>query len=348
MKSGGAGDPPTVAVIGAGIAGLSCATALREAGIAVRVFEKSRGAGGRMATRRGEDWSCDHGAQYFTARHPDFVREVERWCAAGVAARWAPVLRALASATLRETDPAVMRFVGMPGMSAPVRHLADALDPQYACTIGAMARGDAGFRLSGAESGAIDGAFAAVAVAVPAPQAARLLRDCAPGLASLAGGVAMRGCWSLMLRYGAPLALPFDAAFVNEGPLAWVARNAGKPGREGAETWVLHAGPEWSEAHLEDDAEAVATALLAAFARLGAGVPQAWTAHRWRYALADPPLESGCAWDARLGVGLCGDWLNGGRVEGAWLSGRELAARLAASLVPGALPPWPGRSRVPS
>ena len=63
-----AGAALRVAVIGAGLAGLSCATALQAAGVVVRVYEKSRGPAGRMSTRRGDGWQCDHGAQYFTVR----------------------------------------------------------------------------------------------------------------------------------------------------------------------------------------------------------------------------------------------------------------------------------------
>ena len=65
-----------VAIIGAGLAGLSCAQALVQAGYQVHVFDKSRGPSGRMSTRRAEDhagpWQCDRGAQYFTARDATF------------------------------------------------------------------------------------------------------------------------------------------------------------------------------------------------------------------------------------------------------------------------------------
>ena len=81
-----------LAVVGAGIAGLACATRLQEAGLKVSLFEKSGGAAGRMSTRRGNGWQCDHGAQYFTARHPDFRAEVARWQRAGVAGLWNPRL----------------------------------------------------------------------------------------------------------------------------------------------------------------------------------------------------------------------------------------------------------------
>jgi predicted NAD/FAD-dependent oxidoreductase len=135
-----------------------------------------------------------------------------------------------------------------------------------------------------------------------------------------------------MVRYDHPPSLPFEAAFVNQGPLRWIARNNCKPGREGKETWLLHATAEWSEAHIEDTPEAVAEILLEAFAELGAPLPAAWAAHRWRYADSVPAMAYECIWDDALGLGLCGDWLNGGKVEGAWLSGRALGQRIAASL----------------
>jgi predicted NAD/FAD-dependent oxidoreductase len=157
-----------------------------------------------------------------------------------------------------------------------------------------------------------------------------LLAPVASGLQSLAAGVRMRGCWALMLQYAQAPELPFDAAFVNQGPLRWLARNSAKPGRRGAETWLLHAEAEWSEARLAQPPEQVAADMLAAFAALGAPAPQAWTAHRWRYADSAPALALGCAWDAHRRLGLCGDWLHGGKVEGAWLSGRRLAKAVLA------------------
>jgi predicted NAD/FAD-dependent oxidoreductase len=115
---------PHLAVIGAGLAGLSCAAALQQAGLKVTVCEKSRGAAGRMSARRGEDWQCDHGAQYFTARPPDFRAEVVRWVRAGVAGALAPRLQVLGDSLARVPDSTLQRFVGVPAMTTPARHLA--------------------------------------------------------------------------------------------------------------------------------------------------------------------------------------------------------------------------------
>ena len=322
---------PRLALISAGIAGLSCATALQQAGLKVSLFDKGRGPGGRMSTRRGDDWQCDHGAQYFTARHAEFRAEVARWQQAGVADLWEPRLWRFDGDSREHRESTVERFVGTPAMTAPARYLASTLSVQAPANIQQIRRQAHGWQVCSAEHGWLEPRFSAVLLAVPAPQVAPLFKQLAPELFALADSAVMRGSWALMLRFTAPVDLAFDAAFVNQGPLRWIARNSSKPGRNGKETWLLHASPEWSEAHLEDDSERVAAALLDAFGQLGGPAPQDWTAHRWRYADTEPPLDEGCAWRPDIGLGLCGDWLNGGKVEGAWLSGQVLAQHVLRS-----------------
>lgn len=356
----------SVAVVGAGLAGLSCAQALRSAGLQVTVLDKSRGVAGRMSTRRGEGWQADHGAQYFTARHPAFAAEVARWTDAGVAAPWAPRIAVLggddpqrdlrgslgggASGGIGDVldggDGGLVRHVGVPRMTSPAQWLAEGLGVRTGHTVQTVQREGAHWRLGTAEHGWLPEAFDALALAMPAPQADTLLRQGWPGmdgagavadaqalaLADVAAAVTMRGCWALMLRFGAPVDLPFDAAFVNAGPLRWMARDSHKPGRPAsaaaADTWVLHASAAWSEAHIEDTPEAAAEAMLAAFAGWGGPRPEAWTAHRWRYADSLPPPPGLRHWLPELGLGLCGDWLAAGKVEGAWLSGQALAMQV--------------------
>ena len=123
-------SPPKIAIIGAGIAGLSCARELQQAGIHVQLFEKSKGPSGRMSTRRGPDWQCDHGAQYFTAQHPDFKAEVSRWQAAGIAQAWEPRLKVFEEQPRHHKPNPVIRYVGTPTMTAPAQHLAQGLNIQ--------------------------------------------------------------------------------------------------------------------------------------------------------------------------------------------------------------------------
>jgi renalase len=321
-----------VAVIGAGIAGLACAAVLKQANFHVSVFDKSKGPAGRMSTRRGDSWECDHGAQYFTARDTDFRAEVARWEQAGVAGPWRPRIKVFDGAALLDRDSSLERFVGIPRMTSPARLIAEDLDLTSPTTIQELRRNSEGWALRSAEHGWLSDSFAAVVLALPAPQSTPLLESSSPEFAAIAQSAKMRGAWAMMLRYPKPVDLPFDGVFVNDGPLRWVARNSSKPGRGGDETWLLHASPEWSEANIEASSESVAPTLLAAFAEFGGPEPQAWTAHRWRYADTGPALELGCLWNPAAGIGLCGDWLNGGKVQGAWLSGKALAQRVVESL----------------
>jgi len=302
----------------------------------VHVFDKSRGPSGRMSTRRAEDdngpWQCDHGAQYFTARDPAFRAEVARWQQAGVAALWDARLASFDGTAWSNPATPLERFVGTPRMTSPaawlVQHLGEPALAQWQTTVQRLDHSEGGWTITSAEHGPHSPRYSAVLLAVPAPQAVPLLAPVSPAGAALAASARMRGSWAVMLRYASPVALPWEGAFINTGPLRWVARDSSKPGRTGQETWLLHASPEWSEAHIEDSAEAVTTALLTAFAALGGPAPLAATAHRWRYADTEPALTQGSWWDAQMRLGLCGDWLHGGKVEGAWLSGRALAQQV--------------------
>ena len=320
-----------IAIVGAGIAGLAAARQLQDAGHHVQVFDKSRSTGGRLCTRRGEGWQADHGAQYFTARHADFAVEVQRWREAGAITLWQPRLTVLGGAAGHQLDPGVQRYVGTPRMGAPAKLLADGLTVQTQATVSAIERVAGQWQVHTTEHAAWPVLFDSVLLAQPAAQAATLLGSAQSPLAALARSVTMRGCWALMLRFEQPVDWGFDAAFVNDGPLGWLARDSSKPGRTGQETWIAQATPAWSEAHIEATAEQVLQQLLPVFTGWTGAVPLRSAAHRWRYADCAAPATVGCVWSAQEQLGLCGDWLNGGRVEGAWLSGRQLAAQLLMS-----------------
>ena len=309
-----AGGAMRIAIVGAGMAGMSCGQRLSRLGHEVRLFDKGRGPGGRMATRRMEDGGTtlhfDHGAQYFTARDPRFVEQVAHWEASGVAARWAAA-----------GDDA---WVGTPAMNAPLKAMAGELGVQFRTRIEQLVRDGEGWQIDG--EGAPDARFDAVLVAVPAEQAGPLLQPHAPAMARLADQTASDPCWTLMAGFEAPLALVQDT-LRQRGPIGWAARNNAKPGRANEECWVIQASPEWSRAHLEEDAETVAAALLAELAEANGGpLPRQLgaTAHRWRFARSGTAGEE-ALWDAEKRIGVCGDWLIGPRVEAAYMSGLLLA-----------------------
>jgi predicted NAD/FAD-dependent oxidoreductase len=316
-----------VAVVGAGIAGLACAAALVRAGAQATVFEKSRGNGGRLATRRADPYAFDHGAQYFTVRDERFAEQVARWVAAGAVAEWGGRVVSIRSGRTDMTTTH-RRFVGVPGMSAIGRAMAQGLDVHHEIAVTALAPRGAQWDVLG-EHARLLGTYDRVVAAVPAPQAATLLAPSA-ALAALAKSCVMAPCWAVMAAFDHRLSLDWDGAFVEDAPLAWVMRDGSKPGRPAGECWVLHAGPTWSREHLEQDKSFIPAPLLDVFAQV-TGIlarPIQASAHRWRFALPEEPLTLPFLFDAATGLGACGDWCGGPRVEGAWLSGMALAATL--------------------
>lgn len=303
-----------VAVIGAGVAGLAAARVLAAAGAEVTIFEKSRGPGGRMATRRTGDLQFDHGVQYVTAKGAPFMAELARWRAAGVADTW------FADA-----------LVGTPRMTAPARFMSDGLAVVTQALVTRVERREARWWAHVADQPA-QGPFDALVCAIPAPQAAPLLTPHGPLFAALAD-VGFAPCWALMAAWNQPVGEgPDRLAPENDPAIAWIARDSSKPGRAFATTTlVAHAGAQWTRARLEETPDAVIPHLLGHLARLTGinAAPFHVSAHRWRFAFVDRPLGESFLFDPSRGIGACGDWCLGARVETAFESGGALGRAVA-------------------
>lgn len=304
----------TLAIIGAGMAGLSCASQLRKAGLNPVVFEKSRGTGGRLATRRSAHGGFDHGAQFATARDPGFQAYLDQAAQLGRAAPW--------------SDPASGEetwWTGTPGMSGLVKPMLESLDVRTDQRVVAMRRDGNSWTLR--SQGSEEHRFDTVLLAVPVVQAVDLLAEHAELFPSLER-VEIAPCWTGMFAFNA--AVPNSASVIQRaGDLAWAVRERARPQRDfETERWVVQASAQWSRSHLEDTPEVVIPLLRDMFqAALGGPVPDPVYAdvHRWRYAKVERPLGQACLWDDQLRLGLAGDWCLAARVEAAFLSGRALA-----------------------
>jgi renalase len=306
-----------VGIVGAGISGLSCADALVAQGHDVMLFDKARGPGGRMSTRRADtrhgEASFDHGAQYFTVRDPGFTAQVSRWEKGDIAARWA----------VAGQDA----WVGTPAMNSPVKAMAAHHNVRFDHLVQAVTRiANQWHVMTDTDD---FGPFDTLIIAIPAEQAAALLALSDFEFAEIALKSRTQPCWTAMMAFGSRWAFP-DDIIRNRGILSWAARNSAKPDRKGPETWVIQATPAWSAAHLEQDHDLVIDLLSQALAEsVGLALPPRLyeSAHRWRYALS-AGTGDGALWNAKDRIGVCGDWLVGPRVECAWLSGQTLAARV--------------------
>lgn len=289
-----------IAVIGAGMAGLSAARDLAAAGVTVTVFDKSRGVGGRLATRRTDAGAFNHGAPQVQGDRPGFDSAME----------------SLGNAAVRTGGG----WSGVPGMSSLLKPWIADVTRVAQCRIVSVTDRD-GVHLTD-EDGRNYGPFDGCIVAIPAPQVADLFPH------MNLSRVTMRPGWVLMASWDRAIAVP-DAPVQ---PFSAVSAQT-------TETWVAHATPEWSEAHLELDKDDVATRLSDALCDWADLTPPTFAiAHRWRYArvgtsLGAPFLSCG------LRILAGGDWALGPLAGDAWQSGREMAADFLQRRVADTAPP---------
>lgn len=293
-----------IAVIGAGMAGLACAQALAAAGATVTVLDKSRGLGGRLATRRSAAGPFDHGAPQVQA-----TGDLADWLASGDhAAPWG-----------------AGAWVGLPGMSGLVRPMAHGLEIRAQAEVSAITPDGTGWRIATADTD--HGRFDALVLAIPQPQALRLLAG-QPEVAQAIAPATMRPVWTAMYAFDVPLPAP-DLLRPAAGAVDMAIRDSAKPGRGGGERWVVHAAEGWTRDQLEIEKPEAAARLLPVFLTL-AGAPDARPVqadgHRWRFGLTDRALGRPFVRQGNLAV--CGDWCLGAGAQDAWDSGRALAADL--------------------
>ncbi|MFN5469262.1 MAG: FAD-dependent oxidoreductase [Pirellulaceae bacterium] len=334
-----------VAVVGAGLAGLHAARILSDHGHDVELFDKGRGPGGRVATRRIEEaLQFDHGAQYFTIRDRRLVRLLQSWHQMGVVAPWeGKIVSIQTDGTVTPTEP-MQRWVAVPRMSQLGRHLAEGLQLHAQTPISQVVAQDDMQSMLIDGKGDRHGPFDAVLLNLPPRQIGPLLKQPCQWLGMLEQ-TQLLPCLAAMVAFAEPFETGWDGAFVQEHPVRWVARDSSKVGRpKKLDCWVLHADANWSIDHLEEDPDQSARQLLRYWNdRLGGGVPEPIfvQGHRWRYSIPSPSLDCQSLWDPARGWGACGDWCASGRMEGALLSGMALAGRVLNHLHDPSLRPTP-------
>ena len=317
-----------IAMIGAGISGMTCASRLQAAGVDVVVFDKSRGPGGRITTRRRESGRFDHGAQYFTVETADFQRIVDAWSTAGVVEEWCGRFAKWKDDAFVAMEPVGKRWVAQPRMSALSRHLSEGLTLHLQTRIERLVQQAESWCLV-SETGQEFSGFDAVLLCCPGPQSHALLPT-THHFGPVAQSLSYSACWVAMISYSERIPIPFDGIRMDHPVFAWAARDSSKPGRDAGERWVLHASPDWSASNVELSSEDASAQLMAAWSEFAVGTPTDVSVHRWRYALAEKPDGALAHYDPDSGVGLCGDGFAGPRIEDAWRSGLSLAEQLLA------------------
>lgn len=336
--------PHSVAIIGAGIAGLACGQVLASSGASVTLFDKARGPGGRMSSKRRPGAAVDLGAQAFSVRDAAFQHAVDEWLAAGCIAAWPTCTYQASSRGWQVHDDGQKRYTGAPRMSALTRHMADSLtamsnaELHTGTPIVALEHSPNGWLLLAADE-TRHGSYDQIVISAPPPQAHALVKPWDDALAAVCTIREQRACWAGWAIFEGPLPLipgvtpGWQMARLDHPMLNIVSRNQTKPGRETQpESVSLLAQLDWSEAQLEQPAERVVEQLLTAFKRIfppAATLPKLIEkgAHRWRYAQPSTHCEYDYLYSVN-GLALCGDSFRGGRIEDAWLSGHRLGEAL--------------------
>ena len=324
-----------IAIIGAGLAGLTLALEMDKCA-EVLVFEKSRAAGGRMATRVAGPYQFDHGAQFFTARDQRFKTFIAPYIKQRHIAVWRASFAEFSGHRVtarRRWDDAPAHYVGAPRMNSIGARLAAGLRRRLQTEITRLEDWN-GRWLAYDQAGQAVGEFDWVISAIPAAQAARLL----PARFALRAAIrqkSMLACYSLMLGFAGPLRLGWQAALVADADISWLSQDNSKPGRPASAALLAHSTNQWAEAHIDADQAYVKDHLCGEVERVtgvASGKADYIGLHRWRYANIGRQTGAGYFIDPAARLAACGDWCLHGRVEAAFLSARRLADGLKAML----------------
>ncbi|CAK7323933.1 unnamed protein product [Dovyalis caffra] len=358
-----------VAVVGSGISGAVCASALAKNGVSVTLFESARGPGGRMSQRRemsedGKELFFDHGAPFFSVSNTDVLRVAHEWESKGLVAEWKENFGSFDCISKKfldiEQEAPNRKYVGLPGMNSICKALCNetGVESKFGVGIGRLEwLDDEKWSLTGLDGQNL-GCFNGVVVSDKSIASPRftdvtgrpppLDLSLAPELASKLQDIPVSPCFALMLAFAEPLSsIPVKGfSFKNSEILSWSHCDSRKPGRSStSERWVLHSTANYArgviaQTGLQKPSSAtltkVAEELFQEFQSSGLNIPRPFfmKAHRWGSAFPTASIarEEKCLWDGKKRLAICGDFCVSPNVEGAILSGMAAASKLTETL----------------
>lgn len=320
-----------IAVIGAGLAGLTAAHHLKNYAN-IEIFDKSRGVGGRIATRRATPYAFDHGAQFFTAKSDVFKDFISPMIGAQVIQPWDARFVEIVNGSIildKQWNDKAPHYVGVPAMNAIPKYLSHDLNIQLNTRVKTIVRQHTQWAIIDAYDNIL-GEYDWVISAVPSPQALLLLPNTI-SCYSMITQLKMQACYTLMLGFEEELDLKFDAARIHDETISWISVNNTKPGRGRPYSLLVHSNNNWADKYLEADKDWVINTLCLKLRDI-AGVDISKVSHKalhkWSYANTGKHQSKTHYIDPIDSIAICGDWFIQGKVEAAFKSGFETAKQI--------------------
>ena len=324
-----------IAIIGAGISGLTLAQNLKDHADVV-VYEKARGVGGRMSTRYADPFYFDHGTPSFTARTKAFQEFLKPYTENGTIAEWSgKVISLEIGQKTTERLWSQPHLVAAPNMNSLCKKLANELDVRLTVEVAPLAQKQSTGWILQDQQGNTLGEYDCVISTAPAAQTLNLFQTAVPDSASL-HTPRMQGCYSLMIGFNRPWDKDWIAAKVRDNPIERIAINSTKPGRSKQVTAIVaHSRNDWADAHMDDPMDEAQNFLLAQFKAVS-GIDCSHadyiSTHRWKYAIVEESEETGFYFDPDRGIAATGDRASGSRIEEVWMNAVGLADVIAKSI----------------
>jgi renalase len=332
-----------IAIIGAGMAGIACANELQRAGKSVAILEKSRGVGGRMATRRLFETIADHGTCYLSPKDPRFQAVFDRLISAGIVKSWTNTVHSLDLEGKLSPDPDLSpRYIAPAGMSSIAKFLSSGLDIRLSQKVIRLESTVDGWQIA-IEGEPPTAIFAKTVIStIPAPQAVDILTSIEhtlppdvveqlrsiefyPSIAVMAGYTPFQlADWYAHYPAVCAVSCPEDPK------LGWLGVDSSKRPPDAPPVFVLQSTAKFAEHHATPDYAQLATTALLNHAgeRFCPWIahPQWRQTQVWRYAFAKNPLTVPYLQiEQPAPLILTGDWCGGRKVESAMLAGLAVA-----------------------
>ena len=315
-----------IAIIGAGISGLTIATYLKKQNLNITIFDKGRGLGGRMSSRRTKWGYLDHGTQYFSVKSPEFQTFIGQY--PSIIQPWQGRFANWANGELTVDHSDKTRYVPIKSMNNFCKAIATGLDIHLQTRIMELEKAQTWTLTDENKQRYSD--FDLVIITAPPAQTSNLLASHTP-IAQEIREIEMFPCYSLMLIPETPVNLPFDGIKFDHPILGWLSLNDSKPERERCGGLVVQSNFNWARENLDKNREEIGEILQQTVSNLftlDLSDLKYKSVHLWRYALPSESNTQGYFWDQNNHVAVCGDWCLSGKVESAFLSAHSLFSKL--------------------